>query len=289
MVAAPLISVIVPCFNHAIFLEEALRSVYDQTYKEWECLVINDGSTDDTEKIALTWKKRDSRFKYFYKKNGGLSSARNKGLDEAKGEYIQFLDADDLITADKFSVCLQSAGDADVIVSDFRLFHKKDENSTSPPFTLEKACFNFQSILTGWDEKFVIPIHCGIFKKALFIKIRFDESLKAREDWLMWLQIYLQKVTTLFIGKPLALYRYSDDGMSQNKSLMESNLVKAYQLIYDLVPEENRAIFFKQATNNLGRLLAESNHLVAITKQSKSYRLGNFFVRKINKANKLFK
>ena len=84
------ISIIIPCYNQAHFLDQALQSVLNQTYLNWECLLINDGSTDETEIISNKWIKKDPRFKYFYKENGGLSSARNFGLDNAEGDCIVF-------------------------------------------------------------------------------------------------------------------------------------------------------------------------------------------------------
>lgn len=72
-----LISVIVPCYNQAQYLDECLQSVLDQTYQNWECIIVNDGSPDNTEEIALRWTKKDSRFRYLKKENEGLSSARN--------------------------------------------------------------------------------------------------------------------------------------------------------------------------------------------------------------------
>src|SRR5687768_4264400 len=116
------ITVIVPCFNQGVFLSEALQSVSDQTHVNWECIIINDGSTDGTEKIALEWQKKDSRFKYVFKKNGGLSSARNKGLEIATGDFLQFLDADDRISPDKFKESLRQSNTAQVIISGFQLF-----------------------------------------------------------------------------------------------------------------------------------------------------------------------
>lgn len=83
----PLISVIVPCYNQAQYLDECLQSVYDQTYQNWECIIVNDGSPDNTEEIVLQWTKKDARFNYLKKENGGLSSARNAGIDIAKGEF----------------------------------------------------------------------------------------------------------------------------------------------------------------------------------------------------------
>lgn len=279
----PLISVIVPCYNQGIYLSAALQSIYEQTISNWECLIINDGATDDTEIIAQQWVLKDNRFKYFYKQNGGLSSARNKGLEEAKGAYIQFLDADDLITANKFAASLKESGTAAVIISNFNMFINKMEAYSSAAIPLNKTYFNFEAILTGWDEQFAIPIHCALFKTELFKNIRFNESLKAREDWLMWLQIYLLNFETVFINEPFALYRYSPDSMSQNKSLMNNNLVVAYQIIYDLLPVLYRDVLYKKATTHLGKLLEETTTILERTRQSKSYQIGNFFVRNFNK------
>ena len=93
----PLISVIVPCYNQAQYLDECLQSVLDQTYTDWECIIVNDGSPDHTEEIAKKWVEKDARFRYLSKENGGLSSARNAGIEIAKGEWILPLDADDKI------------------------------------------------------------------------------------------------------------------------------------------------------------------------------------------------
>ena len=92
-----LISVIVPCYNQAQYLDECLQSVLDQTYTDWECIIVNDGSPDHTEEIAKKWVEKDARFRYLFKENGGLSSARNAGIEIAKGEWILPLDADDKI------------------------------------------------------------------------------------------------------------------------------------------------------------------------------------------------
>ena len=95
--AQPLISVIVPCYNQAQYLDECLQSVLEQTYQNWECIIVNDGSPDNTEEVVKKWTEKDPRFKYLKKENGGLSSARNAGIKAAEGEWILPLDADDKI------------------------------------------------------------------------------------------------------------------------------------------------------------------------------------------------
>lgn len=103
-----LVSIIVPCYNQAQFLDEALQSVLDQTYTNWECIVVNDGSPDNTEEVVQKWTEKDIRYKYFYQENKGLSSARNLGITQANGKFILPLDADDKITVNYISLAIAS-------------------------------------------------------------------------------------------------------------------------------------------------------------------------------------
>ncbi len=121
-----LVSIIIPCYNQAQYLPDALGSVLAQTYPHWECVIVNDGSTDNAEEVAREWVIKDDRFKYVKKKNGGLSSARNTGLALAVVEYIQFLDADDLLEVDKIKYQMfylaRNEEKIDVVVSGYRYF-----------------------------------------------------------------------------------------------------------------------------------------------------------------------
>jgi glycosyltransferase involved in cell wall biosynthesis len=92
-----IVSIIVPCYNQAQYLDEALQSVLNQTYQNWECIIVNDGSSDNTEGVAQKWAEKDVRFQYFFKENEGVSSARNLGISHTIGEFILPLDADDKI------------------------------------------------------------------------------------------------------------------------------------------------------------------------------------------------
>ena len=92
-----LVSIVIPCYNQAVYLSETLDSLLKQKYNLWEGIVVDDGSPDNTKQVALEYVEKDSRFKYVYKPNGGLSSARNKGISLAVGEFILPLDADDII------------------------------------------------------------------------------------------------------------------------------------------------------------------------------------------------
>ncbi|SDE60949.1 glycosyltransferase family 2 protein [Riemerella columbipharyngis] len=92
----PLVSIIVPAYNVENYIEEALQSVLSQTYQNWECIIINDGSTDNTLNIIKKWKEKDSRFRIYEQENQGIIKTRNRGIDLAKGELVAFLDSDDV-------------------------------------------------------------------------------------------------------------------------------------------------------------------------------------------------
>lgn len=281
MNSLPLISVIVPCYNQGQYLPEALQSVLNQTYTNWECIIINDGATDNTEKVTLEWVAKDKRFKYFYQANSGLSAARNKGIEVSEGDYIQFLDADDIITSVKFSESLVKGENADVIISDFKMLTELNKGVTSPSFRLSDVKIDLYHILLEWDDKFAIPIHCGLFSKKLFDNIRFNEVLRAKEDWVMWLQIYQKSVKTVYIDEAYAMYRATNGSMTKDGLHMRKNLVLAYQIIYKMIPEEYREIFFNSAIEKLENLITESEIVLFDTRKSKSYRIGNFFVKNV--------
>lgn len=177
-----LISIIVPCFNQAEFLDDCLTSVLKQNYSNWECLIINDGSTDDTELIAKKWVVKDSRFNYFEKQNGGLSSARNHGLEKSKGEFILPLDADDKISTEYVSLAIQklvSNSSLGIVYCDAELFG--DENG---PWKLEDY--------TKKELLLKNLIFCSaVYRKADQIKVgNYDEKLIfGYEDWEFWIRM----------------------------------------------------------------------------------------------------
>ena len=279
----PLISVIVPCYNQGQYLPEALQSVLDQAYLNWECIIINDGATDNTEEVALEWVKKDERFKYFYQPNSGLSAARNKGLSNLAGSYVQFLDADDKIGKGKFKSSIAFTPAYDLIISNFGIFTDSDKNAVATAGNLKNDYFNYKAVLTLWDEEFVIPIHCGLFKASLFNNIRFNEKLKAKEDWLMWVQVFLQNVNVYFLTDLQAFYRMTGQNMTQQRLHMNSNHILAYEFLYDLIPESEKRSLFMKAMRAFESKLDESDKLLTKTKLSSSYKLGNFFIRPLRK------
>ena len=241
------ISIIIPCYNQALFLEETCNSVIDQSYKNWEVLIINDGSTDNTEIVALKICENDLRFKYFYKYNGGLSSARNLGIENATGEFIQFLDSDDLIEPSKFEESL--ATKSDLTITNFEML--KNGKRKKPFCKIDGEVINFETILLNWDVKYSIPIHCGFFKTSIVKKIRFNEELKAKEDWCFWLDFLNLTEEISFINKPLAVYRLHNSNMCKDQIIMLENTKKVYSIINTKIDVKYKNLYFDRINNEL--------------------------------------
>ncbi|WP_413999265.1 glycosyltransferase family 2 protein [Flavobacterium sp. W1B] len=281
-----LVSIIVPCFNQAQYLDEALQSVLDQTYENWECIIVNDGSPDNTEAIAQKWVIKDSRFIYLYKKNGGVSSSRNLALEMVKGDYIQFLDSDDFLDKEKLELSLDlinkcNEKDIKVIVSDFRMFRDNHNKTLNPYCNLNNELLNFESLLYYWNGTFSIPIHCGFFEVSLFENIRFPENMTAHEDWIVWVSIFKTGDKALFLDKILALYRINPSGRVKSKSLYEDQL-KACEFFKNYLSEQE---FYKFSMLLISRYYKSNDDLKCrfkAIKNSNSYQTG-LMIKKILK------
>lgn len=231
-----LISVIVPCYNQSRFLDDCLASVYNQTFTNWECIIVNDGSPDNTEQIAKRWVEKDSRFKYVYKINGGLSSARNAGLKIAGGEFIQFLDCDDTIHTLKFEKQIDCFSDlVDIVVSDY--FPFDDENGLFLSRRYVTPFLNTQrkiEIVTKWETHVSIPCHTVLFKKSLLERadnLRFDESLPNHEDWVFWSTLFYFSNDFFNLRIALANYRIQKSSLCHDTNSMNLGFIKAVDLL----------------------------------------------------------
>lgn len=178
-----LISVVIPCYNQGEFLEESVHSIVNQSYYNWECIIVDDGSTDNSRDIANNLLKQDSRIKYLYKINGGLSSARNYGIKHAIGEYILPLDADDFISTNYLELALieiQKSINTKVVfgaVQNFGSFNERYVNG---------SIFNFKKQLISNQ------IHCcGMFRKSDALQAGgYDENMKKGfEDWEFYIRL----------------------------------------------------------------------------------------------------
>lgn len=200
----PLISVIVPCYNQAQYMDECLQSVLDQTYHNWECIIVNDGSPDHTEEVALQWTEKDTRFIYLKKENGGLSSARNAGIEIAKGEWILPLDCDDKIGSQYLELAsAQFDKDYTIIYCEAEFFGDKEGKWKLPNF-------NFDNLLL------FNHIYCSaFFKRSDWCKVNgYDLKLiYGREDWDFWLSILDKDSKVKKLNYDGFYYRRKDESM----------------------------------------------------------------------------
>lgn len=251
----PLISIVIPCYNQEMYLSECLQSVVQQSYTHWECLVIDDGSTDNSKNIALQWAEKDQRFKYYKKDNGGLSSARNLGLEKHSGDWVLFLDGDDIIYTEKLQQSMLHAENNTLVVTNFEML--SNEGLTYEPFSeITKYPIDLYHIVRKWDIDFNIPVHCILIKSDLVGDIRFKEGIKAKEDWIFWIDIFSKETTpsVKLINEKLVCYRQHATGISKN-----------FKNVYIANKEANEYIYFKHGDfvkNALFERLNEQNFIV---------------------------
>ncbi|WP_009632477.1 glycosyltransferase [Synechocystis sp. PCC 7509] len=230
----PLISVVIPVYNGATTVKETIESVLQQSYQNLEIIVVNDGSQDET--LAIVNSIQDNKIKVFSYSNAGLSASRNRGFSHAGGEFIAFLDADDLWTKDKLEAqlnALQQNPQAAVAYSWTDHIDEQGQFLRPASYTSYQGDV-YERLLVG---NF---LSCGsntlIRAQALQKVGGFDESLNSAEDWDMWLRLaaYYEFVA---IPRPQVLYRISPNSMSANISKMEAASLQVINQAYNQAPE----------------------------------------------------
>ena len=183
------VSIITPCYNASAYITRTILSVQNQTITDWEMIVIDDGSTDNSAEIVKTLAKEDPRIKLFQKENGGSASARNLALSIAQGEYIQFLDSDDTVDCEKLErqITLMEKENLDISYSDWCF--------VLPDGTTERAHglnFTLVRVLLFWGTLFdALPIHAFVYRRDFLTKhdLSFASAIKEREDWNFHIQV----------------------------------------------------------------------------------------------------
>jgi len=254
----PLVSIIIPVFNGSNYLRDAIKSALDQTYKNCEILVINDGSNDNgaTEAIAMEF---IGKIKYIKKDNGGVATALNTGIKEMKGEYFSWLSHDDMYHPDKIQQELNAiniSGDRKKIVfCDYEVLNvntgQKDKVELNKIYPKEKLMNGTFSVIHGLIHGCSLLIHKSYFEE----KGLFNEALISTQDYELWFRL-LKNKTILFLDKPLLISRIHDEQGSktirthmEEQSQLHINFIrnldnKDIETIY-----ENRYMFFYKMMN----------------------------------------
>ncbi len=197
-----MISVIVPVYNGEKYLGECLDSILVQTYGDIEVIVVDDGSTDATAGIIRRYASSDPRVRYFYKENGGQSSARNFGLRNAGGKLVTFVDADDKIDPRFCEIMLSEMGDADIILCGFS--HESTHHiptpavRLSPSYFIEKALYQTGFHNSAW---------AAVYRRTLFDKVLFAEGLYYEDLDIFYKLIEASGKDVVWVGSPLYYYR----------------------------------------------------------------------------------
>lgn len=211
-----LISIIVPIYNVENYLRQCLDSIVSQTYQNFECLLINDGSPDNSEDICREYVAKDARFRYFEKENGGVSSARNLGIKCSRGAYITFIDSDDWVDSDYLEVLYTALIDenADISVSTYKRFHMADNCWYVHSFQrgYEKRVFTKQELIAEFIAldtfDFSYRYVCGkLVRSYLLDKIAFNEMTTLGEDMELWLKLYLISNKIVYVNRDSYVYR----------------------------------------------------------------------------------
>ena len=243
-----LVTVVVPCLNYGRYLPRALDSVMRQSYANWECIVSDDGSTDDTASVVASYARRDTRIRYIFQRNRGLSAARNRALLASQGTYIQFLDADDLIESRKLEShvrYLEEHDDVGVVYSPARYFRTGNEEDRrysmgepDVPWMPETSGVG-PSLVSALSRTNIMAVNCALVRRSVVARVGlFDERLRALEDWDYWMRCAAAGVRFQYVdsGGTYALVRLHALSMTNDKERMTRALVQIHRRIARTAP-----------------------------------------------------
>ena len=278
MATTPILSIIMPCYNQAQYIDEAIQSVIRQTYKDWELIIVDDGSTDDSFSIAKRYAQSDSRIKAFSQDNGGPSKARNNGVKRSSGKYIMFFDSDDRLAPQYLDIGVQymtSHPECTVFYSRLKRFGKMNDEVGIHFISYEQELCVSSLFLT-----------C-IIKRSDFVRIGgFDEQMKGYEDWEMFIRLLYHNDNVYQYPEIMFFYRWNmDEGSVNLQAIRRSKEIMEY--IYD----KNRAIYDEyfgspiHSIRQANYLQQEMDKLLA----SRKYRIGSLMANPWRMIKKWFK
>ncbi|EJF7713641.1 glycosyltransferase [Providencia rettgeri] len=260
----PLVSVIIPCYNHESFIQECIQSVIDQDYKNIELIIIDDGSSDksiqEIEKMRSICEGRFARFEFRYRTNKGLCATLNEALDWIKGEYTCSLASDDIWMSKKTSLQVDYLNRNHNCIGVFGNVTLIDESSHYIRYINHKpAKFSFEDILF---HDCYLPAPTNMCRTAILKKFSYDQNIKI-EDWYMWLKLVEKNGTLDYININLAKYRQHENNTSkQFKEIMDARLEVLKHF------KHHKRINYAKAC---AYLIAANDNLLSNKKESLSY------------------
>jgi glycosyltransferase involved in cell wall biosynthesis len=223
-----LVSIIIPCYKQAHYLAQAIDSAIAQTYPHVEILVIDDGSPDHTRDVAQSY----SQVRYIRQENAGVAAARNTGISAARGEYLQFLDADDVLLPTKIAQCMTEFAaqpELNVVYTDYEV---RDE-SLSTPLNVSWGHSQPESELHTYVlmHSSPIAISAAVFRREVLEHMGgFNTQLHGTEDWLMWFTLVMNRAKFRFVNEKLAWYRRYTTSTSSNLASVAVQKIRAWEI-----------------------------------------------------------
>lgn len=264
---SPLVSIVITCYNYADFVSEAIEGALNQTYKNKEILVMNDGSTDRSKSVIEKYK---GKVKIISRENKGIVYTRNEGLDKANGKYVLFLDADDRLADDYVMrvVTFIEKHNADVVYTDMQFFGEKSTRTDFPDFDIELLK----------TQNYIGPN--TLFRKTAIGRQRFDPRLEklTHEDWDFYLGLALKGVKIMKMSGPVYNYRVHKQGVSRNTNpdadkekftKMSNYIFTKYTAEYDDFLLNYKG-FVQDRLKQLDAVRAENIHLHKVIKEQKT-------------------
>ncbi|MET0463964.1 MAG: glycosyltransferase [Chitinophagaceae bacterium] len=250
-----MISAIIPCYNYGHLIADTISSILNQSYQELEVIVIDDGSTDNTEAVVKHIAAEDSRVRYFKFPNTGLGASRNRGIAVAKGDYFQFLDADDLLEPRKFEIQEKQFSrhpEADIVYGSVRYFTKTPIDSADLKFTfwgqdqewMPKLSGNGHSLLPVALKAHFSHLSSALFSREIVAKVKeFDNEVSAVADYEFLLKCAIHNGFFFYHDDPgsYSLVRWHPDNMSKNSHLMQSHEITMRKKIMPLLEHDKNA------------------------------------------------
>lgn len=261
-VNSSVISCIIPTFNRATLLKEAIESVLKQTYSGWELLVIDNGSTDETEKVVNHFLNKDNRIRYFRNNKKGPSAARNYGVEKAMGQYIVFLDDDDICLPHRFSCQLKAIKESgrEFVVSGYEVRDRSDNR------LIQRKLNELKGFGAGFPSRWIIT-------RSLFIKSGgFDEELFMMEDPELSYRVAKHEVFA-YNAEVVTIMYSTSDSLSKNSKMLEGKILMMQKAGKDMHPKEAAWWYYviamgcylnKDITNTLRylRIASENDHRI---------------------------
>lgn len=260
-----LVSIIMPAYNAENFISESIESVIGQTYANWELIIVDDGSTDNTRNVVLRYINRDTRIHYFFQENARQAKARNTGIKNSKGDIIAFLDADDLWLPQKLELSLKEFynGEQDVLFTDAYIFNNSTQLShyeNLPNINIVAKTYHGDEGLNAFLYENRIPILTAIVTRESILNVNCfrEENKGGTEDYELWLNLLANNHIIRGTDLKLSLYRIHSNSTTATNN-MDVNVIKMFSRFFTEYPNL-KSKYKKQIVYWLSKILNQATN-----------------------------